>query len=65
VRNGNGYETDEEGRLVPMAEVELAFAEDSCKVSAEQVELEKGRGKRKKTANKLYSEDAFRWWKED
>jgi hypothetical protein len=65
IQQSNGYETDNDGRLVSTADAERAFAEESGEVSAEQAEEEKGRGKRKKVANTLYSEDAFRWWQED
>jgi hypothetical protein len=61
----NGYETDDDGRLVSAAEAECAFAEESGEVSTEQAEEEKGRGKWKKVANTLYAEDAFRWWQKD
>jgi hypothetical protein len=64
-QESNGYETDDNGRLVSTAEAERAFAEESGEVSAEQAEEEKGRGKRKKVANTLYAEDAFRWWQKE
>jgi hypothetical protein len=65
MQEGNGYETDGNGRLVSTTEAEHAFAEESGEVSAEQEEEEKGRGRQKKVANTLYTEDAFRWWQKD
>jgi hypothetical protein len=39
--------------------------EEHGEIAAKQAELETGRGKRKKVINTLYSEEAFKWWKED
>ena len=66
IQQSNGYKTNNDGRLVSMADAKCTFAEESGEVSTKQAEEEeKGRGKRKKVANTLYSEDAFRWWQED
>ena len=64
-KTGNGYDVDDEGRLVPTAEAKRAFAKESGEVSAEQAEEEKGRGKQKKIVNTLYSEEALKWWEKD
>jgi hypothetical protein len=63
-QGSHGYKTDDDGRLVPVAEAEQAFVKETGEISVEQAEAEQGRGKRKKTANILYSDNAFRWWKE-
>lgn len=62
-QGSRGYKTDDDGRLVPIAEAEQAFVEEAGEISVEQTEAEQGRGKQKKTANTMYSEDAFKWWK--
>jgi hypothetical protein len=62
-QGSHGYKTDDDGRLVPIAEAEQAFVEEAGEISVEQTEAEQGRGKQKKTANTMYSEDAFKWWK--
>lgn len=41
-QGSHGYKTDDDGRLVPVAEAEQAFVEETGEISVEQAEAEQG-----------------------